>query len=76
MRKVNNRRLIGDGYSYSPLAREQNLKRFPALIYPAIASQKDSTEMFREFVLEEHSANCVSVSKDANLTIGAIKFEN
>ena len=32
MKKVNNRRLIGDGYSYSPLARQQNLKRFPALL--------------------------------------------
>ena len=31
MKKVNNRRLIGDGYSYSPLAQQQNLKRFPAL---------------------------------------------
>ena len=30
MKKVNNRRLIGDGYSYSLLARQQNLKRFPA----------------------------------------------
>ena len=25
MRKVNNRRLIGDGYSYSPLARQQKV---------------------------------------------------
>jgi len=32
MKKVNNRRLIGDDYSYSLLARQQNLKRFPALL--------------------------------------------
>ena len=32
MKKVINRRLIGDGYSYSPLTWQQNLKRFPALV--------------------------------------------
>ena len=42
MKKVINRRLIGDGCSYSLLARLQNFKRFPALIYTLFWSGFDA----------------------------------
>ena len=52
MKKVINRRLIGDGYSYSLLARLQNFKRFPALVITHLDIEIETAS-------EMHVAPCV-----------------